>query len=121
MYIYIYINIHRKMADETRHYISTCIRHTGIAIECSGGAYIYINGDICCRVSVVAVPGLGACRGKGGVGWVGGNRRGYSRSDKSFTDGSNFTVWVGVFWTRVLSPAMERLKVEGGTKVLEKF
>ena len=43
--------------------ISPRIRDAGIAIECSGGAYIYISGDIGWIVSVVAVPGLGTSRG----------------------------------------------------------
>ena len=38
------------------------ILDAGIAIECSGGTYIYINDDIVWIVSVVAVPGLGTSR-----------------------------------------------------------
>ena len=44
-------------------YISPRIRDAGIAIESSGGAYVYISDDIGWVVSVVAVPGLGTSRG----------------------------------------------------------
>ena len=45
--------------------MSPRIVDAGIAIECSGGAYIYISGDIGWIVSVVAVSGLGTSRGGG--------------------------------------------------------
>ena len=47
----------------SRNYPRT--RDAGIAIECSGGACIYILGDIGWIVSVVAVPGLGTSLGAG--------------------------------------------------------
>ena len=46
---------------------SPLFRDAGIAIECSGGAYIYISDDIGWIV-IVAVHGLGTSRGAGVIG-----------------------------------------------------
>ena len=59
----IYIGNYWKLCSIYIYIYSPRIRDAGIAIESSGGAYVYISDDMGRVVSVVAVPGLGTSRG----------------------------------------------------------